>query len=303
MSLQLQHEPRRRPRHQPRQAKGSSDDPPRLVIQPARGWPIVDPRELWRYRELIAVLAWRDIRVRYKQTLLGAAWAVLQPALMTVVFCAFLGRARGVGQGGRPYALEVFAGLLPWMLFTSGVANAGGSVIGSERLVTKIYFPRLVLPMAAVGSALVDFASASLVLATLMACHGIAPSGNWVFVPVVTALVALAALGVGALLAAFNVAYRDFKYVIPFLLQLWLFATPTVYLPSGGSAAGAGRGWLGLLFRLNPMITLIDFFRATVLGGPLPWAALAQAAAWTFVLLTAGCLYFRHVEDSFADII
>lgn len=337
---------------------------PRTFIRPPQGWQLLNIRELWQYRELLYFLAWRDVKVRYKQTLLGAAWAILQPLLMMAVFSVFFGRLARMDSGGLPYPLFAFAGLLPWTFFATAIANAGNSVVGSERLITKIYFPRLAIPFASVGAALVDFAVAFGMLFVLMLYYGVAPSRNFVFAPLAVLLLLLAALGVGTLLAALNVAYRDFRYVIPFLVQLWMFATPTVYMQPGaeaesgptadatspvshgnapsarsprGQQRNAGRAasgvpanasaadaklpvrretvgesasdygsvpaWIRRLLKLNPLTGLIAFFRAAALGGPLPWQSLAYSSAGSAAAFILGCLYFRRVEDSFADII
>jgi homopolymeric O-antigen transport system permease protein len=272
--------------------------PHRTVIEPTRGWRLVDVRELWRFRELLFFLCWRDVKVRYKQTVLGAAWAVLQPALLMVVFTIFFSRLGGLSSGDVPYPLFAFAGLLAWTFFATAVTTAGNSVVGSERLITKIYFPRLAIPFAAVGAAVVDFFCAMFLLAVLMAVYGYPPTWNLLAAPVIFAVIALMAAGLGTLLAALNVAYRDFRYVIPFLIQIGMFATPTIYMqPATGAEAGSAAWWLAL----NPMTTLIAGFRASVLGGELPWAGLAVATAWAVAMLLAGCLYFRRVEDGFAD--
>lgn len=306
----------------------TSAAPARTVIRPPSGWQFVNVRELWDHRELLFFFTWRDVKVRYKQTVLGAAWAVLQPAMMMVVFSIFFGRMAKVGSGGMPYPLFVFAGLLPWSFFATAIASAGNSVVGSERLITKVYFPRLAIPFASVGAALVDFAVAFSMLIALMFWYRVAPGLSLLLVPVLVVLFTLAALGVGTLLAALNVAYRDFRYVIPFLVQLWMFATPTIYMDPGhddrpgrpvaasaapreitgtetGAAAdeGAVPDSIQHLLNLNPLTGLIAAFRAAVLGGPLPWPALAWSSAGIVVWFVIGCLYFRYVEDSFADII
>ena len=304
---------------------------PALVVTrilPARGWQLINIRELWQFRELIYFLTWRDVKVRYKQTLLGAAWAILQPLLMMVIFTIFFGRMAGVPSGGLPYPLFVYAGLLPWTFFATAIASAGNSVVGSERLITKIYFPRLGVPFAAVGAAVVDFVVAFGLLIAMMAYYRVAPGLGMLLVPAIFAMVTLAALGVGTLLAALNVAYRDFRYVIPFLVQVWMFATPSVYMqvadetavvesrpasteaaPMGArpDAGEAGRRPLSRTVRaalaLNPMTGLISAFRAAVLGGPIPWDKLAASSASAIGMFAVGCFYFRRVEDSFADII
>jgi lipopolysaccharide transport system permease protein len=217
-------------------AAPASDFPP-AIIEPRSGWRLVDVRELWRYRELLYFLTLRDVKVRYKQTLLGAAWAVIQPFMMMVVFTIFLGRMAKVSSGDFPYPVFVYAGLLPWSFFSTAISNAGHSVVGSERLITKIYFPRLAVPFASVGAAIADFFIAFSVLLGMMLWYGIAPGWSILLVPLLIFMVALTALGVGAMLAALNVAYRDFRYVIPFLVQLWMFATPTVYMSMESASA------------------------------------------------------------------
>jgi lipopolysaccharide transport system permease protein len=276
------------------------EGPPVTVLRPPTGWQLINARELWQFRELLCFLIWRDVKVRYKQTALGAAWAVLQPLLMMIVFTIFFGRMAGVPTGGLPYPLLAYAGLLPWTFFATAITNAGNSVVGSERLITKIYFPRLSIPFAAVGAALVDLVIASGLLVALMFYYRIAPGAGLLLAPVILALITLAALGLGALLAALNVAYRDFRYVIPFLVQLGMFATPTVYMQPTGAAKA---GWAGVLLALNPMTPLIGAFRSATLGGPIPWAGLAIGSACVVAAFLLGCLYFRKVEDSFADII
>jgi homopolymeric O-antigen transport system permease protein len=268
------------------------------VIEPARGWRLVDVRELWRYRELLFFLCWRDVKIRYKQTVLGATWAVLQPALLMVVFTVFFSRLGGLSSGDIPYPLFAFAGLLPWTFFASAVTNAGSSVVGSERLITKIYFPRLAIPFAAVGAAVVDFLCAMALLAVLMAVYGYAPTWNLLAAPVIFAVIVLMAAGIGTWLAALNVAYRDFRYVIPFLVQVGMFATPTIYMQP---AAGAETGSVQWCLALNPMTPLIAGFRASVLGGEIAWGPIGLAAGSAALVFTAGTLYFRRVEDGFAD--
>lgn len=279
----------------------------KTVIDPPTGWQLVNVAELWRYRELLYFLTWRDVKVRYKQTLLGAAWAILQPVMMMIVFTIFFGRLAKLPAGNLPYPIFVFAGLLPWTFFATAIANAGNSVIGSERLITKIYFPRLAIPFAAVGAAVIDFLIAFGVLIVMMLWYGIVPGPQVLLVPVLVIALSLAGLGVGTLLAALNVAYRDFRYVIPFLIQIWMFATPTVYMQiapsSSGGAGGGASSVVKYLLSLNPITGLIAAFRAATLGGPIPWTQTAVSVAVVLVLFVLGCLYFRRVEDSFADII
>ncbi len=298
-------------------------------IVPPQGWQWINAGELWRFRELIFFLTWRDVKVRYKQTLLGAAWAILQPLLMMVVFTIFFGRMAGVSSGGVDYPLFAYAGLLPWTFFATAIAAAGNSVVGSERLITKIYFPRLAVPFASVGAAVVDFLIAFGLLIAMMVYYRIAPGWGLLLVPAIFGSILLAALGVGTLLAALNVAYRDFRYVIPFLVQVWMFATPSVYmqvadepaavvasrpasLPAASTGQRADAGETGkrplgpavrAALRLNPMTGLIGAFRAAVLGGPIPWGKLAACSGCALLAFFVGCFYFRRVADTFADII
>jgi lipopolysaccharide transport system permease protein len=273
--------------------------PLQTVIEPPRGWQWLNARELWRHRELLFFLAWRDVKVRYKQTAFGVAWAVVQPLLMMTVFTAFIARLGNLSSGDLPYPLFALAGFVLWSFFATTVTGAANSVVGSERLITKIYFPRLAVPFAAAGAAFVDFLVALVLLGGLMAAYGVAPSWGLLAAPLIVAIVGLAAIGLGTLLAALNVAYRDVRYVIPFLIQIGMFATPTIYLQPTGQE-GPGMSWL---LTLNPMTGLVSAFRASLLGGPIPWEDVGVAAALSLGLFLAGCLYFRKVEDSFADVI
>lgn len=210
---------------------------PVTVIEPSRGWKLINVRELWEHRELLFILMWRDIKVRYKQTALGFAWAVLQPTLMMITFTLFFSRLAQLPSGGWPYPLFVFAGVLPWNFFSTSISAAGNSVVGSERLISKIYFPRLAVPFASVGATLLDLMIGFSILVVLMIWYRVVPQAQLLLVPVLVALTTLAALGVGTLLAALNVAYRDVRYVIPFFVQLWMFATPTIYMQADATAA------------------------------------------------------------------
>ena len=271
------------------------------VITPPMGRTFFDVGELWRFRGLLYFLAWRDVKVRYKQTVLGVAWAVLQPAMMMAVFTVFFSKMAGVPSEGAPYPLFAYAGLLPWTFFATAVAGAGNSVIGSERIITKIYFPRLSIPFATVAACVVDFMIALGLLAGMMVYYQATPGPLIWLAPLIYAAIVLAALGVGTLLSALNVSYRDFRYVIPFLVQIWMFATPTVYMHV--NPATTDGGILRLLLALNPMTGLIGAFRAAVLGGPMPWMSLIGSTVASALVFIIGCLYFRRVEDRFADII
>jgi lipopolysaccharide transport system permease protein len=280
-------------------AADSGDDLPVTVIERQPGWHLVNLREMWRYRELLYFLTWRDIKVRYKQTVFGATWAILQPLATMIVFTLFLGRLPELSQGEWPYPLFVFSGLLPWTFFAAAVGSAGNSVVGSQNLVTKVYFPRLIIPTSAVGVALVDFGVAFGMLLVLMGYYGVGPGWSVLLVPFLVLFLMLAALGVGTLLAALTVAYRDFRYVVPFLVQLWMFATPTIYMRPETFVGPRGLA----LLPLNPAYGLIRNFRQAMLGGPLDYYALLVSVGVGVSLFVVGCLYFRRVERSFADII
>jgi lipopolysaccharide transport system permease protein len=273
--------------------------PPRTVLQPRTGWQALDFGELWRHRELLYFLTWRDVKVRYKQTALGASWAVLQPLMTMIVFSLFFGRIAGVPSGDLPYPIFVFAGLLPWTFFANAISGAGQSVVGSERLITKVYFPRIMIPLAAVAAGLLDFAVACGMLAVLMLYYGIAPQVGILLAPLLVLGISLAAVGVGTFLAALTVAYRDFRYVVPFMVQLWMFATPSVYMHPDKISPGP---WKAIL-PLNPAYGLIANFRAAVLGGPIDAYSLGLSFAVAVALFITGALYFRRVERGFADII
>lgn len=275
------------------------------VICPAERWQLINVAELWHHRELLFFLTWRDVKVRYKQTVLGAAWAILQPAMMMIVFTMFFNRMGKAVNGDLPYPIFAFAGLLPWTFFATSIANAGVSVIASERLISKIYFPRLAVPLAAVGAAIVDFVIALGMLVLMILFYRIKGTPIHVgpgllMAPVVFALIVLCAIGVSTMLAALTVAYRDFRYVIPFLVQVWLFATPTVYMQVLKGETGEK---MQAALMINPMASLVASFRSAMFGEPLPWKYLAVSGLAAILLVLVGCLYFRKVEDSFADLI
>jgi lipopolysaccharide transport system permease protein len=278
---------------------GSHPEPPLTQIRPAGGWRLLDLRELWRYRELLFFLIWRDVKVRYKQTVLGVAWAVLQPVMMVAVFTVFFGRLAGLPSADLPYPLFAVAGLLPWMFFASSVASGGNSVVASERLVTKVYFPRLAIPFATVGVAAVDFTIALGVLGAMAAWYGVWPGVGLLLAVPIAAVIGLAGLAFGTGLAALNVRYRDFRYVIPFLVQFWMFATPTVYMQPPADDTGL----MSVLIWANPIAGLVGGFRAACLGLPIPWPQLAVSTAVVVVAAVVSTAYFRKVEDDFADII
>jgi lipopolysaccharide transport system permease protein len=280
-------------------ADAASCDLPVTIIQPPQVWQAVNFAELWAYRELLLFLIWREVKVRYKQTVLGAAWAVIQPLTTMFIFTLFLGRLNALSPSDVPYSLFVFAGLLPWTFFASVVTSSSQSIIGNQALVTKVYFPRLLIPMSAAGVGLVDFVIAFGMLLVMMVLYGVLPGWGIWFAPLVVAGLLIAALGVGALLAALTVAYRDFRHVVPFLVQAWMFATACIYMQA---ERVVGQEWQAVL-PLNPAYGLIAAFRQAVLGGAVDWYGLVVYSIVGCALLVTGCLYFRHVERSFADII
>lgn len=267
------------------------------VIQPSRGWRVHDFRELWAYRELLLVLTARDVKVRYKQTVLGFAWAIIQPVMLMVVFSIFFGRLAEMPSDGHPYPIFVYAALLPWTFFANAIGTSSNSLIGSTQLVSKVYFPRLIIPLASVGGGLVDFAISAGVLLLLMLWYGVGWSLNLLAAPLLVAGVMFTALGVGTFLSALTVAYRDFRYVVPFMAQFWMFATPVVY-----PASLVPEGWRWLLY-LNPMAGLIEGFRSAFLARPFDVPALAISLGVALVLFLGGVAYFEKVERRFADII
>jgi homopolymeric O-antigen transport system permease protein len=270
---------------------------PVTVIEPRRGMAAINWRELLHYRDLFFFLIRRDVTVRYKQTVLGALWAILQPTMYMVVFSLFFGRLAKIPSDGLPYPIFLYAGLLPWTLFASSVGQSANSVIGSSSLITKVYFPRLIIPLASVGSALVDFAVASSVLFILMLYYAIMPGVGLLWLPILIAGTVMTALGIGMLIAALNVSYRDFRYLVPFTIQLWLFLTPVIY-----PVSLVPPRWQWLLL-LNPMTGLIGGYRAALLGRPMPWEALAVSLILGAAAFIAGALYFRATERTFADIV
>jgi lipopolysaccharide transport system permease protein len=270
---------------------------PQVVIEAGRGSLWVGLGELWVNRELLYFLTWRDVKLRYKQTALGVLWAVLQPFLMMVVFTLLFGRLAHVPSDGLPYPIFAFAGLVPWQFFQNAVSQSGASLIGNAQLVTKVYFPRMAIPGAAVGAALVDFAIASVILFAMMACYGIAPGVGIAMFPALLVLLAILAGAVGMWMAAMNVQYRDIKYVLPFLLQLWMFATPVIYPINFVPAK-----WRWVLM-LNPLTGIIEGLRSALLGKAFNSWAIAVAAVLTLGAAVYAVWSFRQMERSFADVI
>jgi lipopolysaccharide transport system permease protein len=279
-------------------------EPPETILRPPTGWQLINVAELWHFRDLLFQLTVRDVKVRYKQAVLGVLWAVLQPALMMAIFYLIFSVVTDTYHGQKPYALFVFSALLPWSFFATSIANAGNSVVGNERLITKIYFPRLAVPFATVGAAIVDFCCAMPVLLVLFWACDVWPGWGVLLLPVIFFLLVLSAAGVGTMLAALNVAYRDFRYIIPFLVQMWMYATPTIYFDlSSPPDPHSKYYWVKQLLPLNPLTGLIQSFRAALLDEAIPWDMLGFSAVMAFVFFFAGCFYFRRVEDSFADVI
>ncbi len=268
------------------------------VLRPTSGWVALRPREIWDYRELFYFLTWRDIKVRYKQTALGAAWAVLQPFMTMVAFSLFFGSLAGISSGGVPYPVFAFAALVPWTFFATAVALAGNSLVEHERMLTKVYFPRLIVPAAAVLSCLVDFAIAFVVLLGMILVYGITPSPAILALPLFVVLAAVTALAVAVWLSALNVLYRDVRYTIPFLVQFWLFVSPVAY-PS----SLVPEPWR-VIYGLNPMAGVIEGFRWALLGeSEPPGPMLAVSVLVVAALLAGGLLFFRRMERSFADVV
>jgi lipopolysaccharide transport system permease protein len=266
-------------------------------IRPSRGWVPLHLGDLWAYRELLYFLIWRDVKVRYKQTALGAGWAILQPFLLMVVFSVFFGRLLNVQSAGVPYPIFAYTALVPWTMFANAVAQSGGSLVANQQLLTKIYFPRLLIPISATLGNLVDFVFAFLVLIGLMLYYGIAPGAAILLTPLLVLLAVVTALGVGLWLSALNVKYRDVRYVLPFLVQLWLFATPVAY--SSGIVPAAWKP----LYDLNPMVGVVEGFRWALLGTGHLDPMFGLSAVVAVVLLLGGLVYFRRTERTFADVV
>jgi lipopolysaccharide transport system permease protein len=276
----------------------SLPDKPLVTIEPSSKWVALDLRSVWDYRELLYFLTWRDVKVRYKQTALGVAWAVIQPVMTMLIFTIFFGKFAGVeNRIDVPYPLFAFAGLLPWTFFSNAVTNSGNSIVGSAHLITKVYFPRLMVPAAAVGAGLVDLGIAFVILLGLMLYYGVALTWAIAMLPVLVVLITLLALGMGMWLSALNVKYRDVRYAIPFLVQIWMFLSPIIYPPTM-----IPEKWRWLL-ALNPLTGIIEGFRSALFGRAFDWRALFISAAITLLLLVYSAYAFRRMEKSFADVV
>ncbi len=285
-------------------AESASGVPDVCVIEPAHRLAGLRLADVWAYRELLYFLVWRDVKVRYKQTIFGAAWAILQPLAAAVVFTIFFGRLAGIPSDGVPYPLFAYSGLLVWTFFAQGLAQASASVVGAANLVTKVYFPRLVIPLASVLSGLLDMAVATPILVVMMGYYRAWPGRSVAAAPLALLLALLAVTGVGLWLAALNVEYRDVRFVVPFAVQLWLFATPVIYPASVVAPRLERLGVPGWALGLNPMAGVVEGFRWAVLSrGDAPVALMAASAAVAVVLCVTGALYFRSVEREFADVV
>ena len=276
----------------------ASAELPHLRIEPSRGLASLRLAELWSFRELMFFLVWRDIKVRYKQTALGVSWAVIQPLLTMVVFSLFFGKLGKMPSDGIPYPIFSFAALVPWTLFSNGLTQATASVVASSNLIKKVYFPRLIIPTATVLAGVIDFFIAFVVLMIMMLVYGITPTVNSIWLPAFLALTVIASLAVSVWLSALNVKYRDIKYIVPFMSQIWLFLTPIAY-----SASLLNEPWR-TIYSLNPMVGVVEGFRWALLGADTPpnYSTLVSALV-SVILLWTGALYFRKVEKGFADII
>jgi len=270
---------------------------PTIIIELTRGWLSLKLRDLWQYRELLYFLTWRDVKVRYKQTVIGFLWAIIQPFLKMVVFSIIFGTLAKMDSEGFPYPIFLYAALLPWQFFASSVSRSGESVVASANLIRKVYFPRLIIPIASVGACLVDFAISFIILIILMFYYNITPTvSTFMVLPLVLATI-FTALGVGTLISALNVAYRDFRHIVPFFVQIWMFLTPVVY-----ATRIIPESWRWLIL-LNPMTGIIDAYRSAILGKSFEWGSLGISMGIAVVIFLCGLMYFRKTERYFADIV
>jgi lipopolysaccharide transport system permease protein len=282
----------------PNSTDGIVEPLPVLRITPPSRWWVVPVTELWRARELVYFFVWRDVKIRYKQTAIGAAWAILQPLLAMLVFTLFFGKLAHIPSEGLPYQVFVYAGLLPWMYFAASLQNATNTIVENQRVITKVYFPRLILPLSAVLSGLVDFGISFLIFVAMMVYYKIEPTMQILWLPAFLLLAVLTAFGVGLWLSALNAIYRDVRYVLPFLVQLWLFASPVIYPPTLMSAKWR---WL---FGLNPMAGVIEGFRWSLAGrGNPPGRLILVSSGIMLVILLGGLAYFQNTETVIADVV
>jgi lipopolysaccharide transport system permease protein len=272
-------------------------DNPLVTIQPGKAWSTLSFRDLWSHRELLYFLIWRDVKVRYKQTVLGVAWAVLQPLLMMVIFSLLFGRVAGMPSDGIPYPLFAYGGLLAWTFFASAVTNSGNSLVGSAHLITKVYFPRIIIPTAAVCAAAVDLILSFVVLVPLMIYYRVPITWQLAMLPLLLLLLMTLALGVGMWMSALNVKYRDVRFALPFLTLIWMFLSPVIYPLSRMT------GKLKLALTLNPVTGIIEGFRSALFGLPFNWFAILISAVISFLMLIYAVFWFRRMEREFADIV
>jgi len=272
--------------------------PQEIILGPTRGWSTPNLREVWEHRELLLFLAWRDIKVRYKQTVIGAAWAVFKPVMTMLVFSAIFGTLIGVPSSGVPYPIFVFTGLLPWTFFASALGQSGSSLVTNANLISKVYFPRLVLPLASVLVSALDFAVAFVLLLGMMVFYRVVPGATALLVPLFLLLALLTALGAGLWLSALQVKYRDVGHTVPFLTQFWLFLTPVIYPTSL-----VPERWR-LLYGLNPMVSVVEGFRWSLLGtGNAPGGLILVSTAVVLTMFVGGLFFFRRIERQFADVV
>ena len=282
---------------QPSRGKARLPDKPLVTITPRSSWVSLNLRDLWAYRELLYFLTWRDVKVRYKQTALGAAWAVLQPLLMMLIFSFLFGRVAGMPSDGIPYPLFAYGGLLAWTFFSTAITSSGNSLVGSAHLITKVYFPRMIIPGAAVCAAAVDFVLAFVVLVPLMIYYHVSLTWQLALLPLLMLVLMVLALGVGMWMSALNVKYRDVRFALPFLTQIWMFLSPVIYplsrLPPRAK----------LVMMLNPVTGIVEGFRSSLFGLPVNWRALFASIVVSIVILVYAAFSFRRMEKDFADVV
>ncbi len=270
----------------------------KITIKPSNNWKAINLKEIWEYRELLYFLVWRDIKVRYKQTILGATWAIIQPFMTMVVFTIFFGKLAKMPSDGIPYPLFAYAALVPWSFFANGLTQSSNSLVGSAHLITKVYFPRLVVPISSVISGILDFALSFIVLLGMTLYYGIIPTFNIIWLPFLLLLALVTALGVGMWFSALNVQFRDVRYILPFMTQFWMFATPIVY-PS----SLLPEPWR-TVYALNPMVGVVEGFRWALLGTQTaPGPIIIVSSFASIAILIGGAFYFRRMEKTFADLV
>ncbi len=278
--------------------KGAAAQPLRVRVKASKGWSSLNLGELWQYHELLYFLVWRDIKVRYKQTVLGAGWAIIQPLFTAIVFSLFFGNLGKMPSDGIPYMIFAYTALVPWTFFANGLNLASNSLVGSAHLISKVYFPRLAVPLATVLAGVLDFVLAFIVLLVMMFFYGIAPTWNVIWLPFFLLLAFITALGVGLWFSAMNVQFRDIRYITPFLTQIWLFASPIAY-----SSNLLSDPWR-TVYSLNPMVGVVEGFRWALLGTrAMPGGALFASVVVAVLVLVSGAFYFRRMEKSFADVV